>query len=145
MWGNAKFGVHSQHIFLFQGDRVVAGPSPETLAPSFGAGKPQHPYIPFALAKSRLHLWVSNRRLCTEIRPLDDFVTGTAHQCVLSQTCKKLVVLVGVCLGLPRGVFKQPSRMQILAFLKCRASLIDSVEIGETNRQTVRQICIVKH
>ncbi len=48
---------------------------------------------------------------------------------------QKLVDSVGICVGLPRGVFRQPSRMQILAFLKCRTSLIDSVEIGETNRQ----------
>ena len=118
---------------------IALSPPPlETLAPSFGAGKPQHPYIPFAPAKSRLDLWVSNRRLCTEIRPLDDLVTGTAHQCLLSQTCKKLIVSVGACLGLPRGVFRQPSRFRFSYFSSAARA---SSTLSRLARHTAKRYC----
>ena len=81
------------NISFYSNEIVLSPAPPETLAPSLGAGKPQHPNIPFAPAKSRLDLWVSNCRLCTEIRPLDDLVTGTAIPLVFA-TMKTVLVLI---------------------------------------------------
>ncbi len=81
------------NIYFYSNEIALSPARPETLAPSFGAGKPQHPNIAFAPAKSRLDLWVSNRRLCTEIRPLDELVTGTAMPLIFA-TMKTVLVLI---------------------------------------------------
>ena len=67
----------------FYSNEIASSPVlPETLAPSFGAGKPQRLNIPFAPAKSRLDVWVSNYQFCTELTPLDDLASGTAIRLV---------------------------------------------------------------
>ncbi len=78
----------------FYSNEIALSPTlPESLAPSFGAGKPQRFNIPFTPSKSRLDVWVSNCEFCPEIRSIDDLATGTAISLVLA-TMKKALVLV---------------------------------------------------
>ena len=105
----------------------------ETLAPSFGAGKPQPPNIPFAPSKSRLDVFVSNCEFCPEIRPIDNLATGTAIPLVFAtmKTVSVLVVhllaTVAKCLGPggPRAVVAEnlllKHRLSILSRSRQRA------------------------
>ncbi len=78
----------------FYSNEIGLSPTlPESLAPSFGAGKPQHPNIPFAPSKSRLDVWVSNCEFCPEIKSIDNLATGTAISLAFA-TMKTVLVLV---------------------------------------------------
>ena len=79
----------------YHSNEIALSPTPsETLAPSFGAGKPQHLNIPFAPPKSRLDVWVSNCQFCTEIGPQDNLASGTAIPLVFASMKTVLVLVV---------------------------------------------------
>ncbi len=78
------------NVFFYSNEIALSPALPETLAPSFGASKPQHPNIPFAPRKSRLDVWVSNCQFCTEIGPLDNLASGTAIPLVGPENSRRL-------------------------------------------------------
>ena len=82
------------NVFFYSNEIALSPALPETLAPSFGAGKPQHSNIPFAPSKSRLDVWVSNYQFCTEIRQLDNLASGTAIRLVFAAMKTVLVLFV---------------------------------------------------